>query len=309
MKPMNIDLEFDKCIYCLENKADTWEHIIPESIGGRLQLNILCSKCNSELGSRLISKVKEDPSIRLAIHNLKQDIPDLFESMEHNQIYMAKDNNKNIVKFRYKDSKLQIIEEEKKDGIKVLNDRNTINYIEKKLTENGMSKNEVASKIHLFRELGSDNPILLSKQLKAEKKSLNSVSPDLEKPLLDEKFILLMVYEFMSIFLRDTICDEKFDFIRKFIKNNEKSDRIIIEHLITGEYSPSHDISIGFLKEEVKIVIVLFGWLVKRVHIKGIHNDLDHPSLVYFEDLKYKKSKIANSIDDAKIGKFYELPG
>ena len=95
---MKIDTGFRKCIICLENAPDSWEHIIPQSIGGRLQANILCKKCNSELGNMLMSKVKSDPSIRLAIKALKDIIPELFEQIEKRQLYDATDIKNDKVK-------------------------------------------------------------------------------------------------------------------------------------------------------------------------------------------------------------------
>ena len=39
---MKVKFDFDRCILCTENPADSWEHIIPDIIGGRLQARILC---------------------------------------------------------------------------------------------------------------------------------------------------------------------------------------------------------------------------------------------------------------------------
>ena len=97
----------DKCILCLQNPSNSLEHIIPESIGGRFQLYLLCKGCNSELGSEIIGKVKTEPSIRLAIQNLKNEIPELFKKMEHNQIYIATDINDRQIELKYKDSTLE----------------------------------------------------------------------------------------------------------------------------------------------------------------------------------------------------------
>ena len=42
-----------KCIFCLEEKPPSDEHVIPESIGGRLRIKEVCRECNSNL-SRLV---------------------------------------------------------------------------------------------------------------------------------------------------------------------------------------------------------------------------------------------------------------
>ena len=68
---MRVEFDFAKCIICLERSPGSWEHVIPRSLGGRLQARILCKKCNSELGSQIISSLQSDPSIRFAFENLK----------------------------------------------------------------------------------------------------------------------------------------------------------------------------------------------------------------------------------------------
>ena len=57
---MKVNFNFDNCILCLKNNADSYEHIIPRSIGGRLQVFMLCTKCNNSMGSELISKIKDN---------------------------------------------------------------------------------------------------------------------------------------------------------------------------------------------------------------------------------------------------------
>ncbi|PIC87965.1 hypothetical protein CSV72_02115 [Sporosarcina sp. P20a] len=42
-----------KCIFCLEDKIGSEEHIFPDSIGGVLVFNEVCTKCNNELGSKV----------------------------------------------------------------------------------------------------------------------------------------------------------------------------------------------------------------------------------------------------------------
>ncbi|HQO21232.1 MAG TPA: HNH endonuclease [Acidobacteriota bacterium] len=41
-----------KCIFCLENKELTKEHIVPDSIGGGLEIEAVCADCNSTIGTK-----------------------------------------------------------------------------------------------------------------------------------------------------------------------------------------------------------------------------------------------------------------
>jgi len=302
---MKVEFDFDRCILCTENLADSWEHIIPEIIGGRLQARILCSRCNNDLGSKLISKVKNDPSIRLAIRNLREEIPKLFEDIEKNQIYNAKGKNDNHIRLKYKNSKFETIAHKKEDGSLILDARKGIKNIAQMLRKEGLSEHEIASKIRSFKKLENNRIIRLSKTVRIVKWSIESTFfPHLQGPLLDEKVIALIAYEFLSLLVGNLIYNDKLDFIRDFIKEGKKSKKLVIEHLTSRHYVPYHKIYPELLEAEIIINIILFGWLVYKVHIKGVKL-LSSPDFVYLEDLKSRKTLIAKSVDEAKQGIYY----
>jgi len=302
---MKIDFDFANCIYCLKNPADSWEHIIPDSIGGRLQAQLLCSSCNHNLGSKLISKIKTDPSIRFAVKNLKDEIPELFEAVEKNQIYNAKDKNDNYIKLRYKNSKLETIAHKKENGSLVLDAKKGIKNIAQMLIKEGLSEDEIEDKIQSYKKLESNKTIRLSKTVRVEKWTIESIFPNLQGPLLDEKVIALIAYEFLSLLIGNLIYNDKLDFIREFIKEGRKSRKVVIEHLTSRHYSPYHKIYPELLETEIVINIILFRWLVYKVHLKAFK--LSSTDFVYLEDLRNKRTLIAKSVDEAKQGIYYEF--
>lgn len=294
---MKIDFDFDKCIYCLKNNADSWEHIIPESIGGRLQAKILCSDCNNDkLGSELISKVKTDPSIRLAIRELECAIPELFEQIENHQTYVAKDINNDLIKLKYKNLRFEIIAHKKGDYSLVLDPKKGIKNLRQILKKDGLSKDEIEDKINTLKKSDENEIIQLSKNKVVGNFSTGPIYPSLEGPLLDEKFIALIAYEFLSLLLGNLIYDKRFDFIREFIKEGRKSDKLNIESLSSEKYGAFHTIYPKLLETEVIINIILFRWLVYEVQIKGFN--LSCSDYVYVEDLKNKKTLIAESVNE-----------
>ena len=302
---MKIEFDFDKCIYCLNNAADSWEHIIPESIGGRLQIQTLCSSCNNDLGSKLINKVKTDPSIRLAVRNLKDKVPRLFETIENNQIYVARAKNNTSVRLRYKGSKLETIAHKKEDGSLILDTKKGIKNITQMLRKEGLSEDEIAGKIQSFNKLENNKIIQLSKTVRIVKWSTESIFPCLQGPLLDEKVIALIAYEFLSLLIGNLIYKDRLDFIREFIKEGVKSKKLVIEQLTSRHYSPYHKIYPELLETEIIINIILFRWLVYRVHLKGFR--LSSADFVYLEELKNRKTLIAKSVDEAKRGFYYKF--
>lgn len=72
-----------KCIFCLEEKPLTIEHVFPESIGGRLTIPFVCNDCNSKLGTAVDGKFQKVLPIELSrqtygITGKKGRLPDVF---------------------------------------------------------------------------------------------------------------------------------------------------------------------------------------------------------------------------------------
>lgn len=300
---------FNKCILCKKNLANSWEHIIPKSIGGRLQVKILCSHCNNTIGSELISKVIEDPSIRFAIKELRNETPELFETMENGQIYNAMDANKEIIKMKYKNGRLEIVAHKKEDDSIIIGTEKAIKNknIEKILEKDGLSKNEIKDKIQFFEKLKDNKIVRLSKNTKIVKWPIEpkSIFPNLQGSFVDEKVIALIAYEFLSLLIGNLIYKDRFDFIREFIMEGKKSEKFVIERLTSRHYSPYHKIYFELPETEIVINIILFRWLVYKVHFKDFKLLNDSP--VYLEDLKNRKVLFAKSVSEAKKSNYYEL--
>ena len=79
---MNTDTN-KKCIFCLEEKPLTIEHVFPESIGGKLTIPFVCKDCNSKLGTAIDGKFQKVLPIELERQNYgitgkKGHLPDVF---------------------------------------------------------------------------------------------------------------------------------------------------------------------------------------------------------------------------------------
>lgn len=81
----------DRCISCLrsppfeDGEGLTKEHVIPRSLGGILQSEFLCRKCNKEYGHTFERNARRDPAIRRAIFDLKCELPELYRKIEKDQ--------------------------------------------------------------------------------------------------------------------------------------------------------------------------------------------------------------------------------
>lgn len=308
---MIIKLDFQKCIMCTENPPNSKEHIIPESIGGTLEIPALCTDCNSTFGSELVSKVRKDPSIRSAVSNLKREIPDLYETIEKGLPYLAKGNDDTVVKLIRKNGKFIVLSEKKEDGSIIYDSKKAGKNISKMLKKEGLPEHKIVEKIESLKKLKPDEMIQISNNLKAVNRETGPIEQcfvDINKKrveLLDEEVVVLMAYEFLSLLIGNLILDEQFGYVREFIKNRTKSEKLLIEHLTRREYEPYHEIYPELLETEIIINIILFGWMWYKVHFKDFK--LSSPDFVYLEDLKNKRSLYAKSVDEAKKGIWYEF--
>src|SRR5689334_9188842 len=53
-----------KCIFCLEERPSSLEHVFPFAIGGRLTTDRVCGPCNSVLGSRVDGALSDSFAVR-----------------------------------------------------------------------------------------------------------------------------------------------------------------------------------------------------------------------------------------------------
>ena len=74
---------------------------------------------------------------------------------------------------------------------------------------------------------------------------------------------------------------------------------------MTRSYSPDHEMYPELSDTEITINVILFGWLWYKVHFKGFK--LASQDFVYVEDLKNKRTLIAQTLAEAKQGIFFKL--
>ncbi len=102
-----------KCIFCLEeitseNRSD--EHIFPKSLGARWETDKVCSDCNSDIGSRIDSKLSDHPRIKLiriklGLETTHGELPKLawkgtLSDDEEVEIEFQHDEKSNFIGFR-----------------------------------------------------------------------------------------------------------------------------------------------------------------------------------------------------------------
>lgn len=89
-----------KCIFCLQEKDLTSEHVIPEFLGGKLKIQAVCKDCNSRMGSDFEDKFaqsflteafRERHNIRGKSGNIPNPFKGTHETTSGEKVQLGKD--------------------------------------------------------------------------------------------------------------------------------------------------------------------------------------------------------------------------
>jgi hypothetical protein len=300
---MVVPVHFDRCSICLNEVPLTTEHILPESIGGTLQARIQCAKCNSDLGSELVSQARQDPVLRLAIQNLRDRLPDLYLSMEEGQSHFAKDISGKGAPARLKGGRFVTKAHKREDGSLILDTREGEQNIRQLLSKEGLAPEDVDQAMQRFRESPENTPVRLSPERVAVRWTVVSTFPSLEKSEMSPRLVALMAYNYLCLLFDQDVLNPWFDFVRRFIREGVSDDRLKIQTFTSRKYNCFHRLHPEFGSGQLKIHLVLFGWLIYVVEITGLV--VRAPQTVYIEDLENKRVVLAESIDHLRRGEWH----
>ena len=131
-----------RCIFFLKSSNLSEEQIIPESIGGRLSIKFLCTKCNSLLGNTVEKEAKSDPFIRIALENLSGEIPDLYARIIEKQPFLGK-SKAGVVPGYIRNGEFIVKSKRMSDGSLVQSTKTAKKSIETMLQRQGCSEAQI----------------------------------------------------------------------------------------------------------------------------------------------------------------------
>jgi hypothetical protein len=268
-----------------------------------VEAEIQCVKCNSDLGSELVSQAKQDPVLRLAIRNLQNQLPDLYLSMEQGQRYYAKDVEGKGVPVKLRNGRYETEAHKREDGSLILDTKKGEKNMRQLLQKEGLSSAEIEQAILKFKEAPENTFVRLSSGRVAVKWGVVSFFPTLEKPEMSPRLVALIAYNFLCLLFDKDVLNPWFDFVRSFVRTGKPDDRLKIETFSSRKYEPYHRLYPEFGSEGAKINLVLFGWLIYHIELKGLLTNA--PATVYIEDLENKRVLLAESVEHAKRGDFH----
>ncbi|QOJ29807.1 MAG: hypothetical protein HRU80_13375 [Ignavibacteriales bacterium] len=303
---MKLQSGFNRCVICLSEIKLTYEHMIPESLGGFVEVNLQCAKCNNDsLGSKLISKAKKIYPIRLAIRSLKSELPKLFKSIEEGQLYTAKSSDESIIPAFFKNGKIITKAKKVSDNMINIDIRDVEENLRRLLKKEGLSENEIEEKLIKFHEQGSDEPIKLTNRHTIVKRRFLNWFPAASATNMDNRIIALMAYNYLCITTGEMIFDEYFDSVREYIKSGIISKYLQFEQFpYNGPYKPYHKIYRENKSDEIIVTIVLFGSIVYKVRFMNLRIMTDD-NYIIIQELVDKKLYFAQTIQEAKKGLYY----
>ena len=293
---MEIPWFSNHCILCLESGDLSEEHIIPESIGGRLTSRFLCRKCNSNLGRAIENAAKSDPSIRIALENLSRDIPELYSLITKKQPFYGHSQAGRVPGF-FRNGQFYVKSKKLEDNSLVQPTKNARKSIKAILKRQGCTKSQIENALSKFDCVPSNiiteiYPGLEIAKWDIEKIELNFKRTSLMNPLIPLK----IAFEFIACHLGASICalEPQLEEIRKAFINQDTDDNecFQVERLNAGEYKPFHGIVLEGNNPHAQIHIRLFGWLAFRVHFKRLKVYAPRCAYTHFLDRKIEDLRI-----------------
>ncbi|MFH2102097.1 MAG: HNH endonuclease [Chloroflexota bacterium] len=303
---MKWSYEFDKCIFCKTNPPGNWEHIIPESLGGRLQAKILCVSCNSILGSELIGNLKQNASIRLIMEDLKTELPVLYSKLMDKATFVAKSPDGTLVRVSRTNNGQKVLASKGMDGSLIQDTKEASKYLENVLTKTKMPSDEIKRLKKRFNELEEDIPLDVSDDYTFIKRPLSKFQPELNPDVkIDDRLPTLIAFEFLALLIGNQILSANFDEIRQYIRYGTYTEMLVVEQVQGKKNDTFHTIVVEPKDNTIRFHVRLFRWLTFFVTFKHyVYKGLDS---VYIEDLKLRKSLYARTQEEAKQNMWYEL--
>jgi hypothetical protein len=302
---MKIDFEFEACAICRRRPADSWEHVIPEWLGGRLQCNFLCAPCNASLGSRLIAQLKDDPQIRIALDNLQREIPTLYETAVRGTHRVARGPDEQPIMIKLGKKGAKVSARKAPDGSLLIDTREASGHLSRMLERNGLDAQRVDEFLGAFEAAAEDEVVDSGAGVAAVKRPLKPSEPDLSRPLCDDRVPGVIAFGYLCLAFGNAIMSDHFNGLRVWLQGGDFPEAVTVSRFFTGTYEPHHFIAMRAFEEEVAVQIHLFGGLVYQVNIGRLGYRGDCP--VYLEDLKNRKSLLALTEAEAAEGRYFVL--
>jgi len=278
----------------------TDEHVIPESLGGRLVVPFLCRKCNSMLGHRAEAAARADPTIRLLVNGLHKEIPTIAQSMLHRQRVVSGGPGGKASGY-VKDGDFVVEAKKNNDGslVQPTSDaRRTINTILERKGHDAPFRNEA---LRRFDEAPENTRVEVAPGLEIVKWQVTGIELALDGPLMDPVVPIKTAYEFLAGHLGTAICEDgpPLNEIRRVLNGGEIDlSQISVERLHAPKSRAFHGIIFEGNHPHTQVQVRFFGKLAFRVHFRRLA--VGGPRAQYTHDLAANEESLMQVGDEEK---------
>ena len=252
----------------------TVEHIIPQSLGGKLSVEFLCKSCNDKLGLEIESVAKEDPSIRLAAEHLKDQIPQVAARLREGQKYSAISKIGKIQGI-IKKGLFHIRTRKKDDGSLIQSTKNARRNLSNILLKSANGESILVEALNKFDKAPNNQKVEIAPGLKVTKWRLDKLEPSLQGKMLDVLVPLKIAFEFIACHVGQAIYNDmpQVNELKLALLRRDRSNKCYTAEYLRARnrgYAPFHGIALEANGPPAIVQLRLFGSLAYRVQFPYI---------------------------------------
>lgn len=253
-----------RCIICLdEHEGGLSEaHVIPHSVGGRLVIKNVCASCNSRLGHTAEAGLKRDPRIRVAIEDVRLQVPDLAERMRTGQEFIAREEEF-VIRATPKGEGYKILDSPQEGGGSRIKDpQRASEEIETILRRQFGADDEQIATVRALHDAAEEGEFVeLAPGLAIKKGSVADFRLPFTEPFVEDLCLLSIAFLFLSVLVQGAIYDEAFQPIRNALQGADSSEAWSVESFLVRSrpHEPWHGLAIGQALPYLLVQVRLFG--------------------------------------------------
>jgi hypothetical protein len=264
--------------------------VIPQAIGGILRVPFLCNPCNHDkLGALVEAAAKKDPSIRLALEEIRSLAPKLTAQLTERQEYIA-ESPRGKVRGVLRNGEFRVHAKKQFDGSVIQPTPQGRKHIKKHLRETGAGQQEIDQTLRQLDAAPENTLIPVDAGLQVIKWSVGSLQPTLDGNPLSDQVVLKIAYEFVACIVGSQVYSDipVLSAARRALHDQLDPGAILrIERLHAAKYDAFHGVAFEGNQPHTVIQARLFGWLAFRIHFHGLV--INAPRIVYTHRLDTNK--------------------
>jgi hypothetical protein len=260
--------------------------VIPAALGGDLKCDFLCKPCNDVFGSSFEAKARTDPAIRIAVAELRPEIPLIHDRVEDGQQYFAQSGPARVGGI-FRQGAVTPLPSEHSDGSLMVPTNDAPEHIERILVKDGHTPEFVQAAPMKFAVAPEGQRVKLSPSVSIINWPTDKAKGDFSRGTpLNDLVVVKIAFEFLALISGTEICNDtaQLNEVRHALKCARGSAALSVERLLAQDYAPFHGICFEGNDPYVKIQVRLFGRLAYRVHFRRL--SLDQRKIIYTHNLK-----------------------